>query len=403
MKFPPHRRMYGAAFLLDFSVAVGLTAMPFFIFQRLHGGPTMSGTIGALQMAIYALGCLLSAGLVSRTRNGLKLALGGVAAFILPFALIPWVTSPLICGVATSLPFLGLALAWPAMQSWLGGEPDPELRARHLTGFNTATAFGFSVSPLVTGPLFDLDYRLPFLALLFTGGLTLWLLNSLPAEQAPALDEDQDETREGAPEISQGLLYASWGAMLASNGLFAALRSVYPSRVETLVGEGTLTLWGGFSPSWLHAVGPATAFSWLAFILPLATVVTFAVLGRTKKWQTRFSWVVVSQVVAAIAVALLGQAQSIAVMLLCFVVVGVNFGLSFFSSLYYSLADAAHKHRRAAINEGVLGAGGFIGGIGAGYAAGAVGLTLAFQWSPVLVFVAIAIQLILFKLYRNRV
>lgn len=395
--------MYGAAFLLDFSVAVGLTAMPFFIFQRLHGGPTMSGTIGALQMAIYALGCLLSASLVSRTRNGLNLALGGVAAFILPFALIPWVTSPLICAVATSLPFLGLALAWPAMQSWLGGEPDPVIRARHLTGFNTATAFGFSVSPLITGPLFDLDYRLPFLALLVTGGLTLWLLKSLPVEQAQVLAEETEDAKERQPEISRGLLYASWGALLAANGLFAALRSVYPSRVDALVGEGTLTLWGNYSPAWLGAVGPATAFSWLAFILPLATVATFAALGRTKRWQTRFSWVVASQVIAAIAVALLGHAHSIAAMLLCFMVAGANFGLCFFASLYYSLADAAHKHRRAAINEGLLGAGGFIGGIGAGYAAGAVGLTLAFQWSPALVFVAIAIQLMLLRLYRNQV
>lgn len=393
--------MYGAAFLLDFSVAVGLTAMPFFIFQCLHGGPTMSGTIGALQMAIYALGCLFSAGPVSRTRNGLNLALGGVAAFILPFALIPWVTSPLICGVATSLPFLGLALAWPAMQSWLGGEPDPDLRARHLTGFNTATAFGFSVSPLLTGPLFDLNYRLPFLVLLMTGGLALWLLKSLPVEQAPAVVEDHDDAEKDDPEISRGLLYASWGALLAANGLFAALRSVYPSRVDTLVSEGTLTLWGDFSPAWLGSVGPATAFSWLAFILPLATVATFAILGRTKRWQMRFSWIVASQVVAAIAVALLGQAHSIAAMLLCFMVVGANFGLCFFTSLYYSLADAAQKHRRAAINEGVLGAGGFIGGIGAGYAAGAVGLTLTFQCSPALVFVTIAIQLGLLASYRK--
>jgi hypothetical protein len=299
------------------------------------------------------------------------------------------------------LPFLGLALAWPAMQSWLGGEPDPELRARHLTGFNTATAFGFSVSPLLTGPLFDLDYRLPFLALLVTGGLAIGLLKSLPLEEAPAAAEDAQDDKDGAPEISRGLLYASWGAMLTANGLFAALRSVYPSRVDGLVGEGTLTLWGEYTPAWLSSVGPATAFSWLAFILPLATVATFAVLGRTRMWKTRFSWVVVSQLIAALAAALLGQAHSIAAMLLCFAVVGVNFGMCFFTSLYYSLADAAHKHRRAAINEGVLGAGGFVGGIGAGYAAGAVGLTLAFQWSPALVVIAIAFQLILLKAYRN--
>jgi len=395
--------MYLAAFLLDFSVAVGLTAIPFFIFERLGGGPTMSGVIGALQMGIYALGCLCSATLVTRSKNGLFLALIGVTTFILPYTLLPWVTSPLLCAVATSLPFVGLALAWPAMQSWLGAEPDPVQRALHLTGFNTATAFGFTVSPLITGPLYDFDYRLPFVLLFFTGMLTVWLLWSLPLEEPRDTTEDDGEAGVASSEllVSRGLLYASWGAILTANGLFAALRSVYPSRVDTLVAEGTLKLWGDYSPAWLASVGPATAFSWLAFILPLATVGTFAVLGRTNAWQGRFGWIVAGQIAAAIATAMLGQAQSIAGMLICFIVVGGNFGLCFFTSLYYSLADARHKHRRAALNEGLLGAGGFIGGIGAGYAAGAVGLPLAFQWSPALVIVAVATQLVLLGVYRK--
>jgi MFS family permease len=404
MMFLPHRRMYLAAFLLDFSVAVGLTAIPFFIFERLGGGPTMSGVIGALQMGIYALGCLCSATLVTRSKNGMFLALVGVTTFILPYSLLPWVTSPLLCAVATSLPFIGLALAWPAMQSWLGAEPDPVQRALHLTGFNTATAFGFTVSPLITGPLYDLDYRLPFVLLFFTGMITVWLLWSLPLEEPRDTTEDggeDDKVASTEPIISRGLLYASWGAILTANGLFAALRSVYPSRVDTLVADGTLKLWGDYSPTWLASVGPATAFSWLAFILPLATVVTFAVLGRTNKWQGRFRWIVAGQLAAAIATALLGHAQSIAAMLVCFVVVGANYGLCFFTSLYYSLADARHKHRRAAVNEGLLGAGGFIGGIGAGYAAGAVGLPLAFQWSPALVVVAITAQLLLLASFRK--
>jgi len=37
----PHHRMYAAAFLLDFSVAVGILAMPFFIVERLNGGAAL--------------------------------------------------------------------------------------------------------------------------------------------------------------------------------------------------------------------------------------------------------------------------------------------------------------------------------------------------------------------------
>jgi len=147
-------------------------------------------------------------------------------------------------------------------------------------------------------------------------------------------------------------------------------------------------------------VGPATTFSWLAFLLSLATVVCFAVLGKTKAWQGRFGFAVVSQVVAAAAFVFLGQTRSLAVMMACFVLVGANFGLCFFASLFYSLAHAREKHRRAAINEGVLGIGGFVGGIGAGYAASSAGLTAAFQWTPLFVIAAIAAQLLLLSAYR---
>ncbi|MBL7648144.1 MAG: MFS transporter [Candidatus Hydrogenedentes bacterium] len=398
MLLKPHHRMYAAAFLLDFSVAIALTALPFFIFERLGGGPAMSGAVGAFQMAIYAAGCLLSARYVTGARSGLYLAIIGVAAFALPFTLIPWMTSPLVCGVATSLPFFGLALAWPAMQSWLGGEPDPEARARHLTGFNTATAFGFTFSPLFAGPLYDFDYRLPFFLLFVVGVVVVLLLRSLPKEVRVAesnVSGDADDSE--ADTFSPGLLYASWGATLSANSLFAALRSVYPSRVETLVSEGNLDLWSGWQPAWLLSVGPATAFSWLAFILPLATVASFTVLGRTKSWRGRFDYMVAGQLIAAASLIALAHTHSVGMMLLCFIAVGANYGLCFFSSLYYSLAVASEKHRRAAINEGLLGVGAVLGGIGTGYAAGAIGLTAAFQWTPVAVMVAVAVQVWLLR------
>ena len=351
-------------------------------------------------MGIYAAGCLLSAGVVARAVNGLRWALAGVAMFAALFVVVPWVKAPVLCGAMASLPFIGLALAWPALQAWLGGEPDPQERAKHLTGFNTATAFGFTLSPLLAGPLYDLDYRLPFLVLFGLCIVVLCLTATLPTEAArrKSAGVDPIET-DASPGIEAKLLYASWGATFTANGLFAAVRSVYPKQVETHVADGTLTLIGNYRPPWLDAVGPATTFSWLAFLLSLATVACFAILGRTKAWQGRFGFIVVGQLVAAASFVLLGETRSLAVMLLCFAVVGANFGLCFFASMFYSLAQASEKHRRAAINEGALGAGGFVGGIGLGHLAASAGLAAAFQWTPAAVVVAIAGQLLLL---RNR-
>ncbi|MFA6243795.1 MAG: MFS transporter [Candidatus Hydrogenedentales bacterium] len=397
----PYRRMYLAAFLLDFSVAIGLTAMPFFIYQRLNGGVALSGTVGAVQMAVYAAGCFLSAGFVSRARNSLNWALLGVGIYALLFALVPWASSPALCIVTASLPFLGLALAWPAMQSWLGREPDPTVRARHIAGFNTATAFGFTFSPLLAGPLYDTDFRLPFAALVALGATVLFLIVSLSrttTHTAPGHREGEDSAETEPAGISTGLLYASWAATFTANGLFAAMRSVYPMRVNELASSGSLTLFRDFRPALLDAVGPATTYSWLAFLLSLATVVCFAIFGRTRAWRGRFSILFASQLAAAASFLLLSQARSLAMMVLCFVVVGANFGVCFFASLYYSLLHAETRHRRAAINEGALGAGGFAGGIGLGYAAGNVGITEAFQCTPLFVLLAIAVQFLLLRI-----
>ncbi|MCC6490030.1 MAG: MFS transporter [Candidatus Hydrogenedentes bacterium] len=398
-----HRRMYLAAFLLDFSVAIGLTAMPFFIFDRINGGVALSGTVGAVQMAVYAIGCFLSAGFVSRTGNCLRLALLGVGVFALLFASVPFAGTPVACAVTASVPFLGLALAWPAMQAWLGQEPDPAARARHLAGFNTATAFGFTFSPLLAGPLYDADFRLPFVALVALCLVVLGLIASLSLRTAlprAAHGEQDDSEDDGTKRMTSGLLYASWMATFTANGLFAAVRSVYPMRVQELATQGNLTLAGEFRPALLDAAGPATTYSWLAFLLSLATVVCFAILGRTQAWRGRLSLLIAGQLAAAASFVLLSHARSLAVMVLCFAVVGANYGVCFFASLYYSLADARTRHRRAAINEGVLGAGGFAGGIGLGYAAESAGITAAFQWAPLFVLLAIAVQGVLLNASR---
>ncbi len=400
---PVHRRMYLAAFLLDFSVAVGLTAMPFFIFERLHGGMALSGSVGAVQMAMYAVGCFVSAGFVAKARNSLHWALIGVAVFALLFAFVPWASTPALCLITASVPFLGLALAWPAMQAWLGQEPDPLARARHLAGFNTATAFGFTLSPLLAGPLYDADFRLPFVVLVALCVVIMGILFALSRDTARVASPGQEDPEDAdADGVSTGLLWASWAATFAANGLFAAVRSVYPMRVKVLAETGALTLYGDLRPALLDAVGPATTYSWLAFLLSLATVASFAVLGRTKGWRGRLSILMVGQIAAAASFVWLSRTHSLAVMILCFATVGTNFGICFFASLYYSLADAKKRHGRAAINEGVLGAGGFAGGIGLGYAAENAGITVAFQWTPLFVAFAIVLQLLLLRFAGRR-
>lgn len=398
----PHQRMYLAAFLLDFCVMVGLTAMPFFVYDKLHGGAAMSGAIGAAQMAAYAVGCLVSSAFVSRFCGGLKWATNGVIVFVLLFSLVPLFRTPLLCGGMSTAAFLGLALAWPALQAWIGAEPEPGLRAHRLAWFNTATSFGFALSPLIAGPLYDWSMPSPFVLLAASGVAVLALILSLPEKLQPVdthADDAGDSNFQEQHEARNGRLYAAWCATLTTGALAAVTRSVYPKRIEELVAGHQLTLWYSNGGP-LTALGPATAYSWPAFVLSFTMIACYFVLSKAGDRGRGPVVLIGAQALAAGAFRALGHTQSFIVMLLCFSAVGCAFGVSFFTSLYYSLVDQRRGHRRAATNEGMLGTGGLVGGIALGQLAENLGFETAFHLTPLFVAAAVAIQLLLLRLFR---
>ena len=93
----------------------------------------------------------------------------------------------------------------------------------------------------------------------------------------------------------------------------------------------------------------------------------------------------------------LSATRSFAAMSVCFAVIGVNTAIAFFASAFYSIADPARKHQRAAINESTIGLGNFGGSMGFGLLAGAFGLTMPFRWTPVLVVFGLAGQIALLR------
>lgn len=131
--------------------------------------------------------------------------------------------------------------------------------------------------------------------------------------------------------------------------------------------------------------------------MAITTSLTFIVMGHTTRWRHRFGLLVGFQVVAAAAFWALGRTRSLAVMAVCFVLVGAAYGGTFFASAYYSLASAEHKHRRAAINEAAVGAGGFAGSIAFGCLAGRYGLGMPFIYTPLFIAAAIVVQMALLR------
>lgn len=398
--------MYCVGFLLDFAIMVGVIAMPFYVYDVLGGGETMSGLIGGIQMGVYSLTCMIMSRFVARARNGLWFALFGVALFAVTNGPAPWMPNPYLFGAALAVAFMGISMVWPALHSWIGAEPDPAKRTRYVGWFNVSWSFGFAVSPLAAGPLYDLDFRLPFMVLIVLSIVCFLLIRSLPHERdyfGVATTETRAEHAEH-DQASESFLYAAWAATFVANVLVGVTRTVYPKRVKDLLESGSLNLIGGWALPDFLATAPATTFAWIASVLSIMTALAFLTLGGSTWWRHRFHGLFIAQAASAAAFWALGRTTSLLVMAACFAVVGATLGLAFFSSVYYSLADPARKHARTTINEGVVGLGGFAGSAVFGYLIGSYQDTaLPFRYTPLFILAAMLLQWLLLRYGHRRV
>ncbi len=373
----------------------GTTALPFYLYDHLNEGPLASGTIGALQAACYAGTCLLSAGVLRRSKRFLPWALTGGTIFTLCYSIAPLFPATWFAAATTIGSMVGMALVWPAFQAYVGSEPASGLRHRRMALYNFSWSAGLAVGALLGGPLYDLHYLLPFAALFLMGVTAIGLLLSLPreAEHAPAESSEESRLAEGGRAQSiQTYLYAAWVANFVAFGALNVVRAVFPKRIDEVVASGSLTLFTAPVPAGWQA---ATVFSVMPFVLCLVSAVLMPWFGLRRFWRNRFWPVVLSQIATAGSLWVLGTTHSLALMVLSAMVIGVNSALCFIVSQHWSIADPALKHRRAAVHEGANGLGGFTWALGYGIAAQALGTSWPFQasivWGVALVLLQLAL------------
>lgn len=400
--FAPHQRHYAAAFFLDFAFMAGVTAAPFYILHQLHEGPRVLGLVSGAQSACYASVCLLSSALVTRARNGLALAVVGSAIFSILFPLGILIKSPYWLASMGILSMVGMALFWPAMQSWLGGEPDPDIRSRRIGKYNIAWNLGLGLGAFSGGWLYEQAYWLPFLVVFLTGMIAPLLAATLPHERVQhSRDESLEAGREQlADPQSEAQLYCAWAANFVGFALVNVLRAIFPKRMDELVQSGQLTTGLPFGAG--HLESASTAFAVLALTLYVAYGAVSYALGSTSFWKSRIWLLALLQLLAAAAFFVLGRAANLMVMELCFVIVGVCGAFMFFASLSFSISNPRYKHRRAAIHEGMVGLGGLTGAVVFGELAEQYGTQWPFQYTPFMVLAALAVQVALLSYGRRR-
>ncbi|MCP4645264.1 MAG: MFS transporter, partial [bacterium] len=136
------------AFLVDFAVMAGITALPFYAMNEMGGSVRLAGGLMGIHAAAYAAACLISSRYVHHAKNGLSLATWGIAVFAVSFGAVPYLKNAYVCGASLVVASVALALIWPALHSWAGADPDPKKRSRNMGWFNISWSSGFALSPI---------------------------------------------------------------------------------------------------------------------------------------------------------------------------------------------------------------------------------------------------------------
>lgn len=275
--------------------------------------------------------------------------LGMLAATLLTWLVhapwLPFLTLPLFIAA--------MSLTWPSLEAAVVLRPGRLSTPDRLGIYNVVWSVLGSASFFSAGALFHLSPDAMLLAVLIFHALQfIWLI--WPREPAP--DAGAERAPHRGDDIPQPIKRRFKQLGWLGNG------------IGYLMQGGLMTL----APTLGDRLGlPPSSAIWMIGTLFLARAATFVLLWRWPDWHYRLSWMVAALVVGPLALAFIFFAGHLLWLIPALVLLGSCVGLSYYSSIYYSLDYGDDKGEHGGWHESIIGLGGLLGPL-----AGVGGLTL---------------------------
>ncbi len=360
------RILYSFAFIMNSATGVLVVGLPL-LGIRFGASPLHLGLLGSAGAFVYALSCPFGGRLSDRSgrwgsgRRGSLIAscslLVLVDCFIFFVSGLRDVFIIAVCGSFCT------AFFWPPLQAWLAEIGGRERLAERLGFFNLSWSLGIMVGPLIGGFLFAADYRLPWCYSIATNSfLVLLLVLSRGAESAgrgvaaaQATGGAESRVPAGAAEFLPLGLWANFVSWFC----LANVQSLYPKLASSR----------GFSPQLIGC---------LLFMVGAAQSLFFLVLRSTRAWHFRYGPLVAVHAVAAGGMLVIFWVSAVPPLAVAFALVGLGLGLSYYSSIFYSLCGDGGAGRKSGIHELMVGSAFFLGPLAGGLCAQYLGLRAPF-------------------------
>ena len=378
--------IYLPALLMDMSTGSAILGVTFFA-SRLGASPLTIGVMASINTVLYVLLCQVFGKLSDRS-NRKRFPQIACFSFAVLYLFMPFCTS--LKQLIIFFPLTGVTLSalWPAMEAWIGEQGDGRSLVKRVSMFNLFWTGGLMLGYVSGGYIYDLNVSAPFY---FAGIFALCSTVIISIQPGPA-NGAREGLQVGRPsDMSQ----------LSLNRQLAA-KYLNISRVANFASWLTLGIMRYIFPKLIYEMGVAPrVFGLLMLCQAGAQFVMFFVLGTTEKWHYRFSPLLVFQILAVISFASIWLVGSPVLWAFALMLFGLNTGMTYSSSMYYSLCGHLDLGGKSAWHESVIHTGVFFSTLIGGALANYVDLKSPYLFCAAAILVGLPVQIFILRRNNN--
>lgn len=357
---------YIAAFLVDAGIGVLTVAVPLLAIG-MDASPFILGFIGFLSSLFY-LSLSILFGRLSDKMGSLPFTAGGCVIFSISSVLFFFSSSFTHIFILMGLIGIGMAMFWTPMEVWIAKVSNNLLKS--LGYFSVSWCAGISVGSFISGALFQINPRLPFLFIAILCLAAMFFVYRCPKTlSTPVIQEVKKEEN----KLKNSFLLIGWVMNFAAWFGIGVIRYLFPKLAVNM----------GITPFMLGI---------LMFVIGAVQALVSYVMGHTSKWHYGINFLILIQLSLCAGFLILFFSNSTSLFICAFALFGIGVGVAYFSSLYYSLAGGCARGERSGIHEMLVGSGGLAGPLLGGIVAQSFNVRAPFALCAIVMLCAIVLE-----------
>lgn len=365
-----------APFGMDLVLSSYYLSAPLLLIE-LKANPVELGLVGSITAGVHMLFAHRMGPLSDRLGRR-RLILLGPLLFTLSCLFAAMTNQVKVILLLAALNGLCLSLFWPPLQAWVADLRSTSGLARDIGTMNMAWTASHLIGPVVSGFLFGIHTKIPFL-FAATLSFILFILSYASIHDRPKIAKADQPVVETSPEIwHKNFLYSAWVANFMSWFILGNARYQFPKLAREL----------GNTP---QMVGLLMGF------LGFSVFLGFYLLRGSDLWHFRRRYLIGAQMLAAMGLLILFFSSLPLLFGMALTLIGFSASVTYYSSLLYAVRLSQQKGRGTGFHESILSIGALVGPILGGVGAHFFNLRTPYLICLFFLLVAVAFELVLLR------